>query len=99
VPCEGGFPEVNILELLEKDFSQAGCPSCHPTISVKALAGVMCTDCVLQSGGCPAGGGIRSSMLCIKSYKLYIQYRAEYVVNMLIYLCICHTNTLASCDA
>jgi len=35
---------VQTLGLLEQGFLLAGCPSCHPTISVKALKGTQSTD-------------------------------------------------------
>jgi len=36
-------PEENLWRLMEWGFLQAGCPSCHPTSSVKALKGAQST--------------------------------------------------------
>jgi len=33
----GQSPKVNLWKLLERDFLQVICPSCHPTKSIKAL--------------------------------------------------------------
>jgi len=43
------FTSIRIPTL---SFLQAGCPSCHPTISVKALKGMSHNTCISRYTGC-----------------------------------------------